>query len=71
MQLALGRADVGDDRVRAARVERLGNERGQRTHRRRAEDDLGALERLGDRPADAVERPDLERRVRAFAGSAS
>ena len=37
---------------------------GQRADRRRAEDDLGALERLGDRLADAVERPDLDAAAR-------
>ncbi len=48
-QIPLGRADVGDDGVIAARLERLGDELGQAADRRRAEDDVGAADGLGDR----------------------
>ena len=44
-QLALGRADVGDDRGVAARGERLRDQLGQRPDRRRAEHHLGVLRR--------------------------
>ena len=63
-QLALGRADVGDDRVRATLVERIGHQGRKCADRPRAEDDLGALERLGDRLAEAIERPDLDAAAR-------
>ena len=48
-EVALGRADVGDDRLVAAGVERLAHEIGQAADRRRAEHDVGARHGLGDR----------------------
>ncbi len=60
-QLALGRADVGDDGVGAASRERRPGLLRQRRDRTGAEDDLRPLTGLGERAGAAVERPQLDR----------
>ena len=72
IELALGRADVGDDRVSAARRRAprrpapAARRPAPRRRRRSAPSTASATGRAG-----AVERPELERRARAFAGSGS
>ena len=56
----LGRSDVGDDRVRARRLQRRRDEPGQRGDRRGAEDDVGT----GARPRRRCRRPRRARRAR-------
>ena len=59
--VALGRADVGDDRVGTAGVERRRGQLGQSADGRRAEDHVGALAGLSRRVSGHVEDAQLER----------
>ena len=68
-QVALGRADVGDHRVaRRSPSSASATSAGQRADRRGAEDDLGAVDRLGDRSRARVERLALAARARGSPG---
>jgi hypothetical protein len=58
-QRALGRSDVGHERVVACGGERVGDERRQRAHRRAGEDGVRTLDGVGDRAGGAVDRAAL------------
>ncbi|MTD43513.1 hypothetical protein GKE82_04140 [Conexibacter sp. W3-3-2] len=58
--VALGGADVGDDRVGAGGGERVGGDRGDAADRRADDDEVGVPDRGGEVVGGRVERADRE-----------
>ncbi len=67
-EVLLGRAHVGDERVRPRGVERLAHQLRQHAHRRAGEAELRALDGLGDRRRGAVDGAALDARCAAARG---